>query len=138
MAHSRIRLPDAFLLLIITQAAHSLEEFFGALWEVLTPARLVSGFFSQDLQLGFAIVNSLIVMLGVLCYLGPIRLGWKSSTAVAWSWVALELGNGIGHTIFAIEASGYFPGIYTAPFLIVFAVTVAFKLLHSGNEKLAT
>lgn len=131
----RIRLPEAFLLLIFTQATHSLEEYFGALWEVLTPARVVSGLFSQDLQFGFAVANSLIVALGVLCYLGPIRHGWKSSTAVAWFWVALELMNGIGHTIFAIEAGGYFPGIYTAPFLVVFAIFVAFKLLHSGNGK---
>lgn len=134
MTAVRIGLPGAFLLLILTQAAHSLEEYFGALWDALTPARAVSGLFSQDLPTGFAIANTLIVLLGVLCYLGPVRRCWQSATAVAWFWAILELSNGIGHSLFALDAGGYFPGVYTAPLLIVFSLLVIHRLLQRRGE----
>src|SRR5687768_10413125 len=47
----------AFGLLILTQAAHSIEEYFGRLWESFPPAYLVSGLVSQDRQLGFLVLN---------------------------------------------------------------------------------
>jgi len=128
------RLPTAFLFLIIAQAAHSFEEYFGHLWAVLTPARAVSGFFSDNLQTGFAIANTLIVLLGLLCYLGPIRRSWKGAAAIAWFWAILELSNGVGHIFFAIEARGYFPGVYTAPLLIAFASLLAYQLVHSKSK----
>lgn len=130
-----IKLPAAFFLLISAQAAHSLEEYVGHLWAVLAPARAVSGFFSDDLQTGFAIANTLIVLLGVLCFLGPIRNNWKGAAAIAWFWVVLEFSNGVGHSIFALEAQGYFPGIYTAPLLIVFACLLAYCLLRSNGQR---
>ena len=133
----RIGLPNAFLLLMCSQAAHSLEEYLGALWEVLAPARAISGLFSDDLAVGFAVANTLIVVLGFACYLGPIRLGWRSAEIVAWSWVLLEVGNSIGHTLFAVGAGGYFPGTYTTPLLFVFACLVGYQLLNSKHEKAA-
>lgn len=42
-----------FLLLIIVQAAHSIEEYFFGLYEVFPPAHFVSGLISTDLHVGF-------------------------------------------------------------------------------------
>jgi hypothetical protein len=129
----RIGLKGSFLFLIAAQAAHSLEEYFGALWEVLAPARAVSGVFSQDLPTGFAIANTLIVLLGILCYLGPIRRSWRGATAIAWFWVLLEFGNSVGHTVFAVTEGAYFPGLYTVPFLLAFSLLVAARLLKAKD-----
>ena len=50
-----------FLLLIVAQALHSIEEYAFALWEVLAPARFVSGLVSENLSVGFAVANAMIV-----------------------------------------------------------------------------
>ncbi len=50
-----------FLGLAFTQAAHSIEEFYFRLFDVFAPARYVSGLISDNLALGFAVINTLIV-----------------------------------------------------------------------------
>jgi hypothetical protein len=51
------RLQVTFVALVIAQAAHSIEEYFGQLYVVFPPARFVSGLISQNLRLGFIIFN---------------------------------------------------------------------------------
>ena len=123
-----------FLLLIFSQTLHSIEEYSYSLWEVLAPARFISGIFSDDLSVGFSIVNISIVVFGFWCYFGPIRHSWKSAIMFAWFWVLLELGNSIAHTYFAINQEGYFPGLYTAPLIFIFSCYLAFKLVQSNDE----
>jgi hypothetical protein len=113
---SRIRL--AFLALVIVQAAHSIEEYIYHLFDVFGPARFVSGLFSDDLALGFAIANTIIVALGVLSYVA-VRRDLPSARAVVWFWAVLELANGLGHIFLAVNRGGYFPGLATAPFLLL-------------------
>jgi hypothetical protein len=47
------RISPAFGALVLAQAAHSMEEYLGGLWESFPPARFVSGLFSSDLERGF-------------------------------------------------------------------------------------
>lgn len=47
----------AFLALILAQAAHSIEEYVFRLYDVLAPARFVSGLVGVDRQIGFVIVG---------------------------------------------------------------------------------
>ena len=118
-----------FLLLAMSQMLHSLEEYRFSLWEVFAPARLVSSLVSDNLALGFSIINVSIVLSGFWCYFYPVRQSWKGSKQVMWFWVILELSNSIGHIIFSINAGGYFPGIYTAPLLFVSSSFLAMRLL---------
>lgn len=121
----------AFLFLIAAQALHSVEEYAFALWEVLAPARFLSGLVSSsDLALGFAVVNVVIVALGVLTWAFPVRRDRASALPLAWFWTLLEAGNGIGHVTFAIAAGGYFPGVYTAPLLLACSGYLATRLVH--------
>jgi len=55
----------AFLLLVITQALHSVEEYFGRLWEVFPSARMLSGLVSDDLKTGFVIINAGLFVFGL-------------------------------------------------------------------------
>lgn len=121
-----------FLLLIGLQAAHSVEELVTGLYDVFGPARFVSGLISGDLATGFAIANSAIVALGLLCYLGPVRSGRPSSRAWAWPWIGVELGNGIVHTTMAVVVGGYFPGVVTAPILFAVATWLAVLLRRTA------
>ena len=56
-------------------AAHSFEEYAFRLFEVFGPARLVSGLFSSNLALGFAIANISLVLFGAWCCVARVRPG---------------------------------------------------------------
>lgn len=117
-----------FLLLVASQAAHSVEEIVGALYDVFAPARFVSSLVSDDLRLGFLVVNGAIVLFGLWCFWWPVRGGWASARGLAWLWAAVELANGLGHGMLALARKGYFPGVATAPLLVVVALWLAIVL----------
>lgn len=117
-----------FLLLVVAQVAHSVEEYATRLYEVFAPARLVSELFSDDVAVGFVIANAIIITVGIWCYVGPVRSGRGAARLVAWLWTVIELANGIGHIILAVLARGYFPGAMTAVVLVYAAASLASSL----------
>jgi hypothetical protein len=117
-----------FLLLVITQVAHSVEEYVTRLYEVFAPARFVSGLVSDNLAVGFVIVNAIIIMAGIWCYLGPVRSGRDAAWPVAWLWTVIEVANGIAHIVFAVVAGGYFSGAATAVVLVCSATYLGISL----------
>ena len=124
-----------FLLLIISQAFHSLEEYLFKLWQVFLPARYVSGLISDNLTLGFVVINSTVVLLGFWCYLFPVRNSWQSAVTVIWAWSILEFANSTGHFIFALQQGGYFPGLLTAFPLMLFSCLLFKELILNNKEK---
>ena len=128
---SKIRV--GFLLLVVSQILHSLEEYYNSLWEVFPPARFASQLVSDDPAVGFAIINTLIILFGLWTYFAPVQRNWRTARAFLWFWVLLELGNTAGHTIFSITFSEYIPGLYTAPALFVFSCYLVINLLK-GNH----
>jgi hypothetical protein len=119
------RFQAAFGALVLAQAAHSVEEYVGRLWESFPPARFVSGLVSPDLERGFVIVNLSLVAFGLWCVLWPARRGGPSARALAWMWVAVELVNGVGHPLWSLREGGYTPGVATAPVLLLLAIWLA-------------
>jgi len=87
---------STFLMLIMVQALHSLEEYAFRLYDVFPPATFVSSLFSSDLQRGFVTFNAGLVAFGFWCYWWPVRRGWPSAVPLAWLWVGIELLNGVG------------------------------------------
>jgi hypothetical protein len=128
------RFQATFLGLIATQAAHSIEEYFGRLYEVFPPARFVSGLISQDLQLGFIFFNVALVAFGVWCWLWPVRRRSPLLVMVTWFWIVLEVFNGVGHLLWSIREIRYMPGSATAPVLLVLAIALA---RQAGRERVA-
>ena len=102
-----------FLLLILSQAAHSVEEYVTKLYDVLAPARFVSGLISNDHQAGFLIINAALVGFGLWCWAVPVRSGWPAARGLAWFWTILELVNGLNHSFLALRQGGYFSGVIT-------------------------
>lgn len=124
----------AFLILILVQAAHSIEEYRTRLYEVFAPARFVSSLVSDDLATGFLVANAALVGFGLWCWAVPVRRRWPSARGFAWFWVCLEIGNGIGHSLLAVSRGGYFPGAFTAPFLLVVAILLALLLVREPRR----
>ncbi len=116
-----------FLLLVLTQALHSVEEYVGRLWEVFQPAQFLSGLMSDDLETGFLIINISLFVFGMLCWLQLNRL----TSMFIWFWIVIETINGIGHPIWAISEGTYVPGLATAPILLILAI----KLFRDQSER---
>ncbi len=122
----------AFFILIAFQALHSIEEYYYELWEVLAPARFVSGLVSSDLAVGFAVINSSIVAFGIWSYVFPVRRNASYAPAILWFWILLEFANSVGHIWFVASSRSFFPGIYTAPFLLILSCYLAMEYLRTG------
>jgi hypothetical protein len=117
-----------FLALVVVQAAHSIEEHLGRLWESFPPARFLTGLVSDDLERGFLVLNIGLVAFGFWCYVWPVRREWPVAMPLMWGWVAIETINGIGHPLWALRTGGYTPGVLTAPILLVLAIQLARRL----------
>lgn len=115
----------AFGALVLVQAAHSIEEYIGRLWESFPPARFLTGLLSLDRELAFVILNVMLVAFGLWCFLWPIRREWPSAGVLIWFWVAIETINGFGHLLWSLGQGGYTPGVATAPLLLVLALYLA-------------
>jgi hypothetical protein len=122
------RITVAFAALMITQAAHSVEEYVGRLWESFPPAAFLTGLFTSDRQLTFLVLNVVLVAFGFWCLLWPVRHQWPSARAFAWLWVVIEIINGVGHPAWSLRQGGYTPGVLTAPILLVLAIYLAVQL----------
>jgi len=114
--------------LVLAQAAHSVEEFVGRLWESFPPARFLSSLISSDLRVGFLVINVSFVMFGLWCFFWPVRRRWQIAAGLAWVWVVIEVINGIGHPLWALRELGYTPGVITAPLLLILALYMAAQL----------
>ena len=130
MSRSRV----AFGLLVLAQAAHSVEEYVGRLWESFAPARFVSGLVSRDVERGFVVLNVSLIAFGIWCCFWPVRRGWPSAVPIAWGWVAVEVINGIGHPLWTLRRGGYTPGVATAPVLLGLAVYLAVQLSRNVSS----
>jgi hypothetical protein len=126
------RCQKLFLALILTQAAHSVEEYVFRLYDVLLPARIVGSLISDNVPLGFAVANAALVLLGLWGYVARVRKAHPSWRAWAWFWVVLEAANGTAHLLCALERGGYFPGAATAPILLALAVWLGTTLKNGS------
>jgi hypothetical protein len=128
----------AFLALILTQAAHSVEEYGFRLYEVFAPARFISGLFGSNLAAGFAVANIAVVLLGVWCYAARVRVNHASARGWVWFWILLEGGNGAGHLLISLARGAYFPGVLTAPLLLGLSLYLALQMKHASPASQTT
>lgn len=127
--HKQIRI--SFLMLVLVQGLHSIEEYIGKLWEVFIPAKFLSGLVSGNLETGFLVINISLFIFGLLCWYIPVRKNYFYARSVIWFWIIIEIINGIGHPAWALYNGGYVPGAATAPVLLALAVSLLWQLLRS-------
>jgi len=130
---TRFRL--TFAALILVQAAHSVEEYMGRLWDSFPPARLLTGLISPDREWSFVTLNVLLIAFGLWCLLWPVRREWPSAVYLGWAWVIVEAINGIVHPLWTLREGGYTPGVATAPLLLVLAVCLGYQLRKGAAVK---
>jgi hypothetical protein len=118
----------AFGALVLTQAAHSVEEYVGRLWETFPPARLLTGLVSPDREQAFLWINVALVAFGIWCFIWPIRRDWPAAIVLAWTWATIEAINGVVHPLWSLRLGAYTPGVATAPLLLVVALYLGQQL----------
>ena len=118
-----------FLLLILVQGLHSIEEYLNKLWTVLAPARFLAGLVSKNLALGFLLINIGLFLIGLFCWFITTRQNIISHPRLIWLWILIETLNGIGHPLLALNQGSYFPGLITAPILLILSFYLARQLL---------
>jgi len=123
---SRTRL--VFLVLVVTQIAHSVEEYVFDFYEVFPPARLLNDLLPGFTRPGFIVVNTLLACFGLWCFLANVRPGTGSARDWVWVWVVIELFNGLAHPAWAVATRGYVPGLATAPALFCLAAYLFHRL----------
>jgi len=123
--------------LIFVQAAHSIEECVGRLWESFPPAHFLTSLVPSNPEYAFVGLNVLLLGFGVWCFLWPVRRGWPVAGTLAWLWALVEIVNGIVHPLWSIHEGGYTPGLATAPVLLALALYLAYQLRH-GNARSTT
>jgi hypothetical protein len=128
------RIKIVFLFLIFTQAVHSVEEYYGRLWAVFTPARFLSGLFSENYETGFLIINIGLFFFGMYSWIASTRSKRISHQFLIWFWIFIETANGIVHPVLAVNRNSYFPGLITAPLLLVIAIYLAMQLLRYNRN----
>src|SRR6516225_3051376 len=97
-----------FLLLILVQGLHSIEEYLNRLWTVLAPARFLAGLVSKNLALGFLLINIGLFLIGLVCWFITTRQNIISHPRLIWLWILIETLNGIGHPLLALNQGSYF------------------------------
>lgn len=127
------RLELTFAALVVTQTAHSIEEYLGRLWESFPPAAFLTGLVSSDRERGFLVLNVALVAFGVWCLLWPVWRRWPSAPAFVWIWIGISIVNGIGHPAWSLRQGSYTPGVLTAPILLALALYLVLQL-RSGRR----
>lgn len=122
------RISVAFLALVLTQMAHSIEEYVFRFYDVLPVGRLLNEFVPGFARPGFVVFNTLLALFGLWCFLSNVRPGTKSARDWVWIWVVIELFNGLAHAVWAIVARGYVPGLATSPILFGLAAYLFHRL----------
>jgi hypothetical protein len=127
------RIDRLFLALVAAQGLHSVEEYRFRLYDVLPPARYVSGLLGFEPSIGFLIVNAALFVFGLWCWWARVRPARPSARTYAWLWSLVEIANGSTHVLLAILAAGYFPGLATAPLLLALGGRLALNLSRTAS-----
>ncbi|QJR13533.1 HXXEE domain-containing protein [Usitatibacter palustris] len=128
------RVTWAFGVLLLAQTVHTVEEYYGRLWESFPPARFLTGLVSQDREWSFVALSILLFAFGLWCLLWPVRRGWPSAAYFAWGWLIVEVINGIVHPVWTVHEGGYTAGVATAPLLLASAVYLGYQLRRENPK----
>lgn len=128
------RINHLFIILVFLQGLHSIEEYYGRLWDTFSPAVFLTGLVSANHETGYLIINIGLFIFGLLCWFFPVRKNYFYADVVIWFWIIIELINGIGHPLWAIYNEKYSPGLLTAPFLLIVAVFLFIRMINKNPD----
>lgn len=106
------------LVAVFVQCVHLGEETWTGFYRAFPP--VMGGEPWSERQ--FLIFNAVWLALFLAATLGVERRWRPAYVATLFLAIGGGIGNGLGHIALAIQAGGYFPGLYTAPFTLVVGI----------------
>lgn len=128
----KIRL--AFLVLIVVQALHSVEEFIFKFYEVFPPMRLLYRDAPHLARPAFIISNVVLATVGVICLLRWVWPARRGARAVVWVWLGGEALNVIAHCVWATLVRGYNPGLMTGFGFVPVVIYLSYLLRRASSH----
>lgn len=112
------RMVPVLIAAVIVQCAHLGEELWSGFYRAF-PLVMGVGPWSER---QFVVFNAVWLAVFVAAILG-VAHGWRPAyVATLFLAVGGGIGNGLGHIALAIQTGGYFPGLYTAPVVLVVGI----------------
>src|SRR5260370_35881386 len=108
-----------FLLLVILQASHSVEEFIFRLYERFPPMRFLYQNAPHLAKPAFAISNALLVLIGAVCLYYWVQPARRGARLVVWIWIIIESLNVIAHLVWPALIVGLDTALVTTGFVFV-------------------
>ncbi|MFN2415611.1 MAG: HXXEE domain-containing protein [Pyrinomonadaceae bacterium] len=127
----------AFLVLILLQVLHSVEEFTFKFYEVFPPMALLYRGAPRLAGPAFIISNSLLITVGLVCFFHWVAPGRPGARVVIWLWVGAEVLNAMAHSVWAIMVGGYNPGLVTSLGFVPVAAYMIYLLRRAPPEVVA-
>ncbi len=114
-------------MLVLCQAAHSIEETAFGLYNWLPYVRWADALVSGGAFMLFVMGNVAFVMFGCWCYLARIRTQAETAGFFVTLWAVIEVLNGILHPVWSFSVGAYVPGTGTAPLLLVLGALLLWR-----------
>ena len=127
----------AFLVLIVLQTLHSIEEFIFKFYEVFPPMVSIYRNAPGLAQPAFILFNSILVLVGFVCLFGWVWPARRGAKTVVWVWTGVEALNVIAHCVWAILIRGYNPGLVTGLGFVPVVVYLIYLLRGVRSQAVA-
>ena len=127
------KIQSAFLLLVIVQAIHSVEEFIFRFYERFPPMTFIYQNAPQLARPAFAISNALLFLIGLICFYYWVQPARKAANLVVWIWIILESSNVVAHIVWAVLIGGYNPGLVTGLLFLPVLIYLCRLMIRSNR-----
>src|SRR5215469_12885551 len=107
------KIRTAFLILIVLQALHSMEEYIFKFYDAFPPMLFLYRNAPQLARPAFIVFNVLLVSAGLVCLFLWVWPGRRGARTVIWVWIGIESFNVVAHFVWAFFIRGYNPGLVT-------------------------
>jgi hypothetical protein len=128
----KIRVP--FLMLVVLQGLHSIEEFTFKFYDVFPPMVVLYRNHPQLARPAFLVFNLLLLVVGLICVWYWVWPGRRGARTIVWVWVGAESFNVVAHSTWAILNMGYNPGLATAVGFVPLLVYVSYQLRRVSSH----
>ena len=123
------RIVPVLLLAVFIQGAHLTEEIWSGFYRAFPPVVGDGPWSARQ----FMIFNVIWLAVFLAAIWGVLHQWRPVYVATLFLAIGGGIGNGLGHVVLAIQAHGYFPGLYTAPFALLVGITLLLR--HRSGAK---
>ncbi len=125
-APERLASARALTVTVGVQCVHFAEEWATGFHEKLGP---LLGLPPMS-ETFFVAFNLIWIAIWIICIPG-LRPGWPFAYFASWFLAIAAMINGIAHPLLAVVAGGYFPGLFTSPFIAFAGIRLWTRLRES-------